>query len=199
MGSSTQKTTQTAIGPGKDALAAAGPGRIEDQYQADVANPNRLAPQAQQYAGNVLSGQYLDPTTNPSYGALVKSISDPVTANISGMFSRAGRGTSASASGLGGALATGLSAGLAQPLFGAFNQERTNQQQAATMAPALDAVQSLPLEQYLERSKGLATLDQQGKTTSTPSGLSMALAAIMGLGSLGGKGGPFAAGGVFGA
>ena len=100
---------------------------------------------------------------------------------------------------MGGALATGLSAGLAQPLFGAFNQERTNQQQAATMAPALDAVQSLPLEQYLERSKGLATLDQQGKTTSTPSGLSMALAAIMGLGSLGGKGGPFAAGGVFGA
>lgn len=167
MGSSTQKTSQTSVGPGKDQLAAVGPGRIEQAYQSDISNPNRLQPQAASYASGVLQGNYLDPTTNPSYGALVKSISDPITANITGMFSRAGRGTSANASGLGGALATGLSAGLAGPLFNAFNQERGFQQQAASMAPALDATASLPLEQYLERMRSLATMDQQGKTTTS--------------------------------
>jgi hypothetical protein len=171
MGSSTQKTSTTAAGPGFSELKQFGPQRVEQQYQSDVADPNRLAPQAQGYLGGVLQGNYLDPTSNPSYGALVKSISDPITAQMTSMFSRAGRGTSASASGLGGALTTGLSAGLAQPLFGAFNQERQLQQQAAQMAPAIDATQSLPLEQYLERMRGLAGLAQKGKTTTTPSAL----------------------------
>jgi hypothetical protein len=181
MGSSKQKTSTMASGPGMGQLSEMGPDRIEQQYQTDMANPNRLAPQASSYLGNVISGQYLNPSSNPNLGALSDSIWEQVAPNVSSVFSRAGRGTSASDSGLGGALTRGFTSAMAQPLFNQYNQERGFQQQAAGMAGQADAMASLPLEQYLERMKGLATLGQQGTTTQTPSALQIA----MGIGSMG--------------
>jgi hypothetical protein len=153
------------------ALSDTGPGRIEQQYQADMNSPNRLAPQASSYLSRVLGGQFLDPNTNPHLGALQSSIWESVAPNVTSIFSRAGRGTSASDSGLAGALTRGFTSAMAAPLFAQYGQERGMQQQAAGMAGSVDATASLPLEQYLERMRSLATLGQQGTTTSSPSPL----------------------------
>jgi hypothetical protein len=174
------------------ALSETGPGRIEQQYQADMANPNRLAPQASGYLSRVLGGQYLDPNTNPHLGALTSSIWESVAPNVTAMFSRAGRGTSASDSGLAGALTRGFTSAMAAPLFSQYNTERGLQQQAAGMAGSVDATASLPLEQYLERMRSLATLGQQGTSSQTASPLQT----IAGLGltaaGMFGGGGPMA-------
>jgi hypothetical protein len=165
------------------ALSSVGPGRIEDAYQASISDPNRLAPQASGYLSRVLSGQYLDPNTNPGLGALSRSIWETVAPNVESVFSRAGRGTSDTDSGLAGALTRGFTSALAAPLFAQYGQERGFQQSAAGMAPSLDAVSSLPLDQYLERMRSLATLGQQGTTTATASPLQT----IAGLGLIGGS------------
>lgn len=172
-----------ASGPGMDALSEAGPGRIEQQYQTDMANPNRLVPQAQSYMGGVLRGDYLNPASNPHLGALSNSIWEQVAPNVSSVFSRAGRGTSASDSGLAGALTRGFTSAMAAPLFGQYNAERGMQQQAAGMSAPLDAASSLPLEQYLERMRNLATLGQEGTQTTTASPSTLQI--IAGLGSMG--------------
>src|SRR5690606_460828 len=85
------------------------------------------------------------------------------------MFSRAGRGTSASASGLAGAVSQGMASGLAAPLFNQFNVERGLQQQAATMAPSMAALDVAPIEWYTGQLARLGSLGQQGKTTTTSS------------------------------
>jgi hypothetical protein len=171
------------------ALSETGPGRIEQQYQADMNSPNRLAPQASSYLSRVLGGQFLDPSTNPHLGALQSSIWESVAPNVTSIFSRAGRGTSASDSGLAGALTRGFTSAMAAPLFAQYGQERGMQQQAAGMAGSVDATASLPLEQYLERMRSLATLGQQGTTTSSPSplqtiaGIGLTAAGMMGGGN----------------
>jgi hypothetical protein len=191
VGASKQKSTMTASGPGFGQLSAEGPGRIEDQYQSDISNPNRLVPQATSYAGDVLSGQYLNPASNPHLGNLTNSIWESVAPQVSSVFSRAGRGTSANNSGLAGALTRGFTSAMAQPLFAQYGQERGFQQQAAGMAAPLDAAGSLPLEQYLERMKGLATLGQTGTQTTSGSplqtiaGLGLTAAGMFGSGGFG--------------
>jgi hypothetical protein len=207
MGSSRQKTeTSTmASGPGMRDLKLHGPARVEAQYQADMNDPNRVAPQAQGYLGNVLSGQYLNPASNPHLGALQQSIWEGVAPAVSSVFSRAGRGSSASDSGLGGALTRGFTSAMAQPLFAQYNQERGFQQQAAQMAPAADATASLPLEQYLERMRAMAQLGQRGTstTTQTPSalqtiaGIGLTAAGIGGTPMGVGAGAPTLAGSLF--
>jgi hypothetical protein len=189
MGQAKTKTSSIASGPGMGDLTANGPGRINDQYNADMANPNRLAPQAQSYLSGVLGGQYLDPSSNPHLGALSDSIWESVAPNVSSVFSRAGRGSSANNSGLGGALTRGFTSAMAQPLFAQYNAERGFQQQAAGMAGQVDAMQGMPLEQYLERMKGLATLGQSGKQTQTPSALQTIAGIGLTAGSLLGGGG----------
>jgi hypothetical protein len=180
-----------ASGPGMGQLSSMGPGRIEDQFQSDMADPDRLVPQARGYAGDVLSGKYLDPSTNPHLGALTSSIWESVAPNVSSMFSRAGRGTSANDSGLAGALTRGFTSALAGPLFNQYNTERGLQQGAAGMSAPLDAASSLPLEQYLERMRSLATLGEKGSTTATGSplqtiaGLGLTAAGMFGSGGLG--------------
>lgn len=183
MGATKQRTSTIASGPGMGALSSAGPGRIEDQYQASVSDPNRLAPQATSYLSRVLGGDYLNPATNPNLGALSSAIWENVAPSVESVFSRAGRGTSASDSGLGGALTRGFTSALAAPLFAQYGQERGFQQSAAGMAPSLDATSSLPLDQYLERMRSLATLGQQGTTTATPS----TLQSLAGLGLMAGS------------
>lgn len=171
MTTSKQTSTQIASGPGMGQLSGQGPSRIENQYQSDIANPNRLVPQASSYLGNVLGGQYLNPQTNPHWNDLVSAIGDPIRAGVSAQFSRAGRGTSASASGLAGTMTEALAKGIAPAAFSHYGQERGFQQQAAGLAGPLDAAGSLPLEQYLERMRSLATLGQKGTQTTTGSPL----------------------------
>lgn len=199
MTTSRQTTNQIASGPGMGQLTSQGPGRIEDQYQTDIANPNRLVPQASSYTSNVLSGQYLNPASNPHLGALTDSIRESVFPAVSSVFSRAGRGTSANDSGLGGALTRGFTSAMAAPLFNQYNTERGLMHNAAAMAAPLDAAGSLPLEQYLERARMLATLGQKGTQTTTGSPLQT----IAGLGltaaGMFGAGGPWGKGGIFGA
>ena len=164
----TSRVNMGPWGPTQEPLQT-GIGRIEDQYQTDVANPNRLVPQATGYTSDVLSGSYLSPTTNPHYADLVKSISDPIRSQTAAMFGRAGRGTSASSSGLAGAVTRNLATGLAPTLAGMYGAERGIMEGAAGRAPALDATASLPLEQYLERLRALGSLGQKGTTTTTGS------------------------------
>lgn len=191
MSTSRQTSSQTAAGPGFGQLSGAGPARVENQYQTDMANPNRLVPQASGYVGNVLGGQYLNPATNPHLGNLTNAIWEGVAPNVTSVFSRAGRGTSASDSGLGGALTRGFTSALAPHLFNQYNTERGLQQQAAGLAGPLDAANSLPLEQYLERMRSLSTLGQTGAQTSTASplqtiaGLGLTAAGMFGTGPAG--------------
>lgn len=181
MGSQKTKTSSMASGPGMGALTAEGPGRIEAQYQTDMANPNRLQPQAASYVSRTLDPSFLDPRNNPYFEGALQDTLGSVRGNAAAMFSRAGRGTSDSASGLGGYFTDAATRALAPTLAGMFQQNQGLQAGAAGMASSLDATSSLPLEQYLERMRGLATLGQQGTQTTTPS----ALQTIAGLGLTG--------------
>lgn len=187
---SSQRVNMGPWGAAQPALKESIP-EITSQYQADKANP--LVGQAQDYVSDTLSGNYLSPSTNPHLGDLIKSISDPITANVSSMFSRAGRGTSASSSGLAGALSSGLASGLAAPLFSQYNTERGLQQGAAQMAPAMSAASSIPLDQMIQRLSILGGLGRQGTTRGTsttesqPSTMQTVTGALMtGLGLMGG-------------
>jgi hypothetical protein len=96
-------------------------------------------------------------------------------------------------------MASGLASGLAPTLAGLYSQERGFQQQAAGMAPSLAAVQNLPLDQMLERLRGIGSLGQKGTTTTTTSGSPLQTIAGLGLTAAGvfGNGGfgPFLFGG----
>ena len=191
MGASKVKTSSMASGPGMEQLSQFGPDRIEQQYQTDLNSPNRLQPTAASYLQRAIGGEFLN-QNNPNLTNLTNSIWEQVAPNVTSTFSRAGRGTSASDSGLGGALTRGFTSALAQPLFNQYNQERQLQQSAASMAPSMDATASLPLEQYLERMRGLATLGQKGTQTTTASplqtiaGIGLTVAGMGGSGGIGG-------------
>ena len=168
MTTSKQTTNQTAAGPGFGQLSSAGPSRIENQYQSDIANPNRLVPQAQSYLGSALSGQFLNPATNPHLGALTESLRTSVFPAVNAQFSRGGRtGSDAHA----GTLTSAFTSALAPHLFNQYNAERGFQQASAGMAGPMDAASSLPLEQYLERMRNLSMMAQKGTQTATPSPL----------------------------
>src|SRR5690606_20980915 len=178
-----QKTDVGPWGPVQQPLTQSLP-ELRQGFEQFRSNP--LIPQAQQYTSDVLSGAFLDPATNPHLGALTKAISDPIMANTSAMFSRAGRGTSASASGLAGAVSQGMASGLAAPLFNQYNVERGLQQQAATMAPSMAALDVAPIEWYTGQLARLGSLGQQGTTTTKSSpGLGQTLGGL-GMMALGG-------------
>jgi hypothetical protein len=188
MTTSTQRTSQTASGPGFNQLSQVGPDRIEGAYQSDLSNPNRLQPQAQQYVSNVLSGQYLNPASNPHLSGLTSAIWDQVAPNVNSVFGRGGRTGSTDHA---GALSRGFTSALAPHLFNQYNVERGFQHQGAQLSPALDASGNLPLEQYLERMRNLSTLSQKGQTSSTPStlqtlaGIGLTAAGMFGAGPAG--------------
>ena len=186
---SRQTSNTTASGPGFSQLSGAGPGRIEDQYTSDNANPNRLVPQAQGYLSNALSGQYLNPATNPHLGALSDSIRSSVFPAVNAQFGRGGRtGSDAHAGTLTGAFTNAL----APHLFNQYNTERGFQHSAAGMAGPLDAAGSLPLEQYLERMRSMATLGQKSTQTASPrqtiGGIGLTAAGMFGGGKVPGMG-----------
>ena len=179
----TQKTDVGPWGPVQQPLTQSLP-ELRQGFEQFRSNP--LIPQAQQYTSDVLSGAFLDPATNPHLGALTKAITDPIMANTSAMFSRAGRGTSASASGLAGAVSQGMASGLAAPLFNQYNVERGFQDAAARSAPAMAAMDVAPIEWYTNQLARLGSLGQKGTTTTTSSpGLGQTLGGL-GMMALGG-------------
>ena len=186
MGGSKQTQT-TEMGPWKaiqgpltDALPD-----LKQGYQDFQSTP--LLPQAQGYTSDMMSGKYLDPNSNPHLGALTKAITDPIQASVSAQFGRAGRGTSASTSGLGGAMTQAMTSGLAAPMFNQYNTERGLQQQASQMAPSMAALDTAPVEWNTNQLARLGSLGKQGTSTITEQpGLGSTIfdGAMMGLGAL---------------
>jgi len=201
MGSSTQKqTVQAKTGPWaptEGALTGAIP-QIEQQYQQDKGG--NLMPQASNYLSGVIGGDYLNPSSNPHLGALTKAVMDPIQAQLSAQFSRAGRGNSGDAARY---ISQGMTSGLAAPLFQQYNTERGLQQGAAAMAPGMDAAGSQALDQYLQRLGALGSAFKEtsstGTQTTTPSlGQTLGGLGMMGIDLMGGGGMGSVLGGLFG-
>lgn len=148
-------------GPTQGPLQAALP-KIEGQYEQDKANP--LVGQGQDYLSGAIGGNYLNPATNPHLGALTSSITDPIQAQLSAQFGKAGRGGSGDAARY---VSEGMTRGLAAPLFSQYNTERGLQQNAAQMAPAMSAAGSLPLDQMIQRLTSISATGKKGTTSTT--------------------------------
>ena len=90
---------------------------------------------AQSYFGDVINGKYLDPSTNPALQGQLDAVAQNVMPQIGSAFTKAGMyGSTPNQT----ALAQGLSAGMAAPIFQNYQQERGMQQQAASGAPGMN-------------------------------------------------------------
>ncbi len=90
---------------------------------------------AQDYTSNVLSGQYLDPSSNPFMSGVTDAVMSQVQPRVASSFANAGRtGGSPLAS---EALGRGVSRGLAPYIFGEYGRERGAMEAAAERAPGL--------------------------------------------------------------
>lgn len=100
--------------------------------RATAGNP--LLNQSQTEVGNILSGNYLSPTTNPYAKALYDQMAGDVTAGVQSQFSSAGRlGSSANQETLARSLGN-----LANEVYGdQYNRERANMVNATQLAPQL--------------------------------------------------------------
>ncbi len=90
---------------------------------------------AQDYTGDVLSGQYLDPSSNPFLAGVSDAVLSQVQPQVASQFSLAGRtgGSPLQAEALG----RGVSRGMAPFLFGEYGRERGIMEGAAARAPGL--------------------------------------------------------------
>lgn len=90
---------------------------------------------AQQYTGDVLSGKYLDPSSNPFMAGVSDAVLAQVQPQVAGTFARAGRtgGSPLAAEALG----RGVSRGMAPYLFGEYGRERGAMEAAAGRASGL--------------------------------------------------------------
>ena len=90
---------------------------------------------AQDYTGDVLSGKFTDPSSNPFLSGVSDAVLSEVQPRVASTFSRAGRtgGSPLQAEALG----RGVSRGMAPYLFGEYGRERGIQEAAAARAPAL--------------------------------------------------------------
>jgi len=95
---------------------------------------NPLLGSSQNEINNILSGQYLSPTTNPYSQALYDQMAGDVTSGVQSQFSKAGRlGSGANQEVLASELGN-----LANQVYGnQYNQERANMMNAVQIAPQL--------------------------------------------------------------
>ena len=89
---------------------------------------------AQQYTGDVLGGQFLDPASNPFLANVSDSVLSAIRPGVDSMFAGGGRAGSPSHA---EALGRGVSRGMAPYLFGEYGRERGFQESAANRAPGL--------------------------------------------------------------
>jgi hypothetical protein len=111
------------------------------QYQNLAAqkslDPNSLTAQGQNQLSATISGQYLNPSSNPYLGAYVNDALGQVNSQFTGMYGGAA-GNNINNSGFQEGLARTLS-NTALPIYAnAYNQERTNQLNASQAAPGMD-------------------------------------------------------------
>jgi len=119
-----------------------------------------LLDQAQGYTGDVLSGQFLSPDSNPFLAGVSDAVLSQVQPQVASQFGRAGRtgGSPLQAEALG----RGVSRGMAPYLFQEYGRERGIQESAATRA--------IPLaqEDYFDISKlGEVGEAREGKAEET--------------------------------
>lgn len=134
---------------------------VSQQYQGWAPQTE----QAQGYYGDVLSGKYLDPSTNPGLSSLLDRMRRDVTGDVNSQFSMAGRyGSGAHVDVLSRNLAEGEGAILSDQ----YNRERAMMDQAASTAPQL---QGSNLAQLLQASTTGAELPYVG-TNNLASSLS---------------------------
>jgi len=90
---------------------------------------------AQDYTSNVLSGQYLDPSSNPFMSGVSDAVLSQVQPQVASSFANAGRtgGSPLAAEALG----RGVSRGMAPYLFGEYGRERGAMESAAGRAQGL--------------------------------------------------------------
>ena len=93
-----------------------------------------LLGQAQGYTGDVLGGQFLDPSSNPFLANVSDSVLSAIRPGVDSMFAQGGRAGSPSHA---EALGRGVSRGIAPYLFGEYGRERGIQENAAARAPGL--------------------------------------------------------------
>lgn len=152
---------------------------IQQQFQNTQNSP--LWQGAKDWATRTMDPSFVDPRNNPYFQGALDDTLGSVRGNTAAMFSRAGRGTSNNASGLGGYFTDTATRALAPTLAGMYQQNQGLQAGAAGMAPSL--VADPALQQYLQNVSGLAGLGQNGTTTTTasPSTLQM-ISGIAGMG-----------------
>jgi hypothetical protein len=111
---------------------------------------------AQQYGTNVLQGGYLNP--NPYQGAVNQSIYASTIPAVDAQFSLGGRYGSGAQS---GTLGTAIASQIAPLEYQNYQQERTNQQNMAGMAPALGAQDWTDIQGLLGAGSAQDQLAQQ--------------------------------------
>ena len=124
-----------------------------------------VADQASDYLSNVLSGQYLDPTSNTALQSVVNTAGRNAANAVNSNYSLAGRYGSNSHD---SALAQGVADATGSLLYDAYNTERGYQNDAATTAASQ---QSNTLAQLLQAATTGTELPYTG-TTSLASALS---------------------------
>lgn len=116
--------------------------------------------QAQDYTGDVLSGQYLDPTSNPFFAGVSDAVLSEVMPAVNQQFAAAGRGgTSPLAA---EAMGRGVSRGLAPFLAGEYGRERGIMEGAAARAPGLAEYDYADLNRLLGVGGAYQTQEQLG-------------------------------------
>lgn len=127
-----------------------------------------LTGQAQGYYGDVMSGKYLDPSTNPGLSAVLDRTRRDVTGSVNSNWAGAGRYGSF---GHGEALTRGLADSEGGILADAYNRERGYQDNAATMPTQME---NQNLAQLLQAAGVSAELPYAGTNS-----LASSLAALM--------------------
>lgn len=182
------------------------PGQAQALITQRAMDPNSLTRQAQGALGDTISGNYLDPSSNPY---LRSSVEDALGLAGSAFAKQYGgpAGQNLGNSGYQEALARGLGATATNAYANAYGQERQNQLSATALAPSLGfadvnqlaAAEQIPWQNLAGYHNALAGFGG-GTTTGQQPVYSNPLAEAMGLG-IGGLtlyGGLFGKGGIFG-
>jgi len=150
--------------------------------------PGGMVARGQDFMNNVLSGQYLDPASNPYLQPYARQAIGDVTNQFNSMMSRAGRGNFTGGDAQQN-LAQGITSAAAPIYFNAYNQGMSQLQNMALAAPSYNvAAYGAPTEWANQNFIGLSGTGKSGTektdSTSTPSPLStIAGVALTGLGA----------------
>jgi hypothetical protein len=158
-------------------------------------DPNSLTSQSQGVLGNTISGQYLNPSTNPAFAGAVSDALGQAKSAFAGQYG-GNAGSNLSNSGYQEGLARNLGAVATNAYANQYTQERQNQMNAMQMAPAMDfaninqlagvgaAQDNAPWQQY-QRLQGILSGAGGGQGTQQTPYYTNPFSTMMG-GALGG-------------